>query len=66
MRHLKAGRKFGNFVSHPSLNVFSVHFGILEKKLNAAGSAVMENKKTINGINAAIMANSLTGTSFVT
>ena len=46
--------------------MFSVHLGIFEKKLKAAGSAVIENKKTINGMNAAIIANSFTGTNFVT
>ena len=63
---LNSGKKFVNFVSQPSLKVFSVHLGIFEKKLKAAGSAVIENRKTINGINAAIIANSFTGTNFVT
>ena len=53
-------------VSQPFLNVFSVLLGKLEKKLRAAGRAVIEYKKTIIGIKAATTANSFTGTSFVT
>ena len=40
--------------------------GNFEKKLSAAGKAVIEYKNTIIGMKAAIIANSFTGTNLVT